>query len=277
MKNRVITGILLAVVLIPIFYFGGIVLDVVLLLFSMVATWEMNRMFNKERDSHKSVLVMELVLSGGIFYAIRSFYQGYIELEWIFFLIILLVVLGSLALVFSEKYSSVEFGNTFVSVLYPSLGFGAISGLRGGFGDDGLFNIGFLFLITTMTDMFAYIVGVNFGKHRLAVKISPKKSIEGSIGGTAFAIIFTLIFIWAFKLEVIGEIPLSIFVSIILIIVISCIGQIGDLVASKLKRDCGIKDYSNLFPGHGGVMDRFDSAIFAAMVLMLISKVVGLV
>ena len=276
MKNRVITGILLAVVLIPVFYFGGMVLDIVLLLFSMIATWELNRMFNKEKDTPKFILFIEMVFSGAIFYAIRSFYLGYIDLELIFFLVVLLVVVGALSLVFSEKYSSVEFGNSFVSVLYPSLGFGAISGLRGGFGDDGLYNIGFLFLVTTMTDMFAYIVGVNFGKHRLAVKISPKKSIEGSIGGTAFAIIFTMIFIWAFKLEVIGEIPVHVLSVIGLIIVISIIGQIGDLVASKLKRDYGIKDYSNLFPGHGGVMDRFDSAIFAAMVLMLISKVVGL-
>jgi phosphatidate cytidylyltransferase len=66
------------------------------------------------------------------------------------------------------------------------------------------------------------------------------------------------------------------FVSVILIIFISIMGQVGDLVASKLKRQFEIKDYSNIFPGHGGVMDRFDSTVFAAMVLMLISKVVGL-
>jgi len=127
-----------------------------------------------------------------------------------------------------------------------------------------------------MTDIFAYIVGVNFGKTRLAVKISPKKSVEGSIGGTVFAVIFTMIYVWGFKMDSIANIELNIGISIGLIIFLSVIGQIGDLVASKFKRDFGVKDYSNIFPGHGGVMDRFDSVIFAGMVLVFISEVVGL-
>ena len=263
----------MAAVLIPVFVIGGLLLDITLLLFCMVATWELSRMFRKEVSTSKIVLGLEIVLSGGLFYAIRSYYQGYVGLEWVFFLIVFMVILGALLLVFLEDFGSKEFGNLFVSVMYPAIGFSAFSGL-GAF-ENGLLVIGFLFMVTIMTDTFAYIFGVRFGKHRLAVKISPKKSIEGSIGGTISAIILTMAYISFVKLDFIGNIEMTILVSIVLIFVISCIGQIGDLVASKLKRDHGIKDYSNLFPGHGGVMDRFDSAIFAAMVLMLITEVVG--
>lgn len=273
MKQRVITGAILALVLIPIFYLGGLVLDITLLLFSMVATWELSRMFGKELESKKTVMVFEILFSGGIFYLLRTAYIGDVSFDWVISALVLLVLVGALFLVFYEKFGSNEFGNMFISVLYPALGFSAFSGL-GAF-ENGLYVIGFLFMVTIMTDTFAYVFGVRFGKHRLAVKISPKKSIEGSIGGSLSAIVLTMIYIYAFQLEMIGNISLSIVVSIGLILVISIFGQIGDLVASKLKRDYGVKDYSNLFPGHGGVMDRFDSAIFAALVLMLISEVVG--
>jgi phosphatidate cytidylyltransferase len=273
MKQRVITGIILASVLIPIFYLGGIVLDITLLLFSMVATWELSRMVGRELESKKTVIVFEILFSGGIFFLLRSAYQGSVSFDWVILAVSLMTLIGALFLVFYEKFGSTEFGNMYISVLYPALGFSAFSGL-GAF-ENGLYVIGFLFMVTIMTDTFAYVFGVRFGKHRLAVKISPKKSIEGSIGGSLSAIVLTMIYIYAFKLEMIGNINLGILVSIGLILLISIFGQIGDLVASKLKRDYGVKDYSNLFPGHGGIMDRFDSAIFAALVLMLISEVVG--
>jgi phosphatidate cytidylyltransferase len=273
MKTRVITGTILAVVLIPIFYFGGKSLDVLLMIASMAATWEMSRMFNKEVQQSRIILGVQLLLSGGLFYVVRSFYNGELTLDWTFNVIVLLVLIGSLSLVFNDKFSTKEFGNMLISVLYPALGFSAISGLRSM--ENGLLVIGFLFMVTIMTDTFAYIFGVRFGKHRLAVKISPKKSVEGSVYGSLSAIVLTLIYMYFAKLEVIGNIELNVFVSILLILVISIFGQIGDLIASKMKRDYGVKDYSNLFPGHGGVMDRFDSAIFAALILMLISEVVG--
>lgn len=276
MKTRVITGALLLLFFIPIFVFGGIVFDIVLGLMAMVATWELSRMFKKGTSKPDWIMYLEVVFSGGLFYLIKEYYQNGLYIDGIFYYITFVLIVMSLLLVFVENFSSKEFGHFFINVLYPALGFGALHGLRVFDPENGLFIIGFLFMITVMTDIFAYVVGINFGKHRLAVKISPKKSIEGSIGGTFFAIVFTVIYIMVVQLDTIGSISLSLGTSIILIFVISCIGQIGDLIASKLKRDCDVKDYSQLFPGHGGVMDRFDSAIFAAMVLMLIVQVVGL-
>ena len=272
MKTRVITGAILAIVFIPLFVLGGIPLNIALGLLTLGASFELFRMYNTNKLPI-GIMIVEMLLGLWMYVVIQSYYDGgYFTLEWVFFSIIFILVVGALVSVFCEKFTASNFGELFVTVLYPSLGFGAIYALR----SLDIHNIGFLFAITIFTDVFAYIVGVNFGKHRLAVKISPKKSIEGSIGGTAFAVILTMIYIAIFKVQFIGNIELTIFISIILIVFISIMGQIGDLVASKLKRCYEIKDYSQLFPGHGGVMDRFDSAIFAGMVLMLVSKVVGL-
>jgi phosphatidate cytidylyltransferase len=274
MKTRLITGLILLAVLVPLFVIGGLALDLLLVIFSMMASFEMARMFLKEVKQPQFVVWSEVVLSGALFYALRSFFIGDWSLEWAFFGIIFMVIFGAMLMVFYENFSSKQFGEMFVVVLYPSLGFSTISALR--YMNDGLLVIGFLFMVTIMTDTFAYVFGVRFGKHRLAEKISPKKSVEGSVYGSLSAVVLTLIYVLVTKLPSIGQIQLSILVTIVLILIISIVGQIGDLVASKLKRDNDIKDYSNLFPGHGGVMDRFDSAIFAAMVLVFLSEVVGL-
>jgi phosphatidate cytidylyltransferase len=279
MKTRVITGAILAIVFIPLFIIGELPLYIALALLTLGASYELFRMYNIQSDLPKGIMGLEMLLALGLY----MFFTSYInsaELsgitstgnEWFFIFIIFVVVIGALMSVFCEKFSASNFGEMLVIVIYPAIGFGAIYALR--FYD--LHNIGFLFAITIFTDVFAYIVGINFGKHRLAVKISPKKSWEGSFGGTFFAVVFTMIYIYAFKVEFIGQIELNIVVSILLIVFISIVGQIGDLVASKLKRSYGIKDFSQLFPGHGGVMDRFDSVLFAGMVLLLVSKVVGL-
>ncbi len=274
MKIRVITGAVLLAVFIPLFVIGGLIFDLTLLVLSMVATWELSKMYKKETNTPFFITIIEVVFSGALFYIMKDFYQGHVEASAFIYALIFVVTFSSLLLVFVEGFSSKEFGNFFISVLYPVFGFGALSGLRAF--DNGLLVIGFLFMITIMTDVFAYVVGVNFGKHKLAPKISPKKSIEGSIGGTVFAIVFTLIYVNVASLGKIDTLELGIFITVLVTFIVSIMGQIGDLVASKLKRDCDVKDYSNIFPGHGGVMDRFDSAIFAAMVLMLIVKVVTL-
>ncbi len=272
MKTRAITGFLLAIFFIPIFYFGGIILNATLISLTGIATFEIFRMFNVKAKLSKYTLGIVLLISGMVYFLVYSYFLNSNGVELLLLLFVLLVTIRAMLLLFSAKFDVHTYIDMFVSVLYPSIGFAAIYGLR----LLDIHNIGFMFMITIMTDLFAYLVGIRYGKHRLAINISPKKSIEGSIGGTFFAVLFTLGYIYIFNITYIGEIQLNIFISILLIIFISIFGQLGDLVASKLKRSFGIKDYSNLFPGHGGVMDRFDSALLAAMVLMIISGVVGL-
>lgn len=273
MKKRLVTGILLALILVPAFYLGGSFLNIVLMLMSMGATYELLNMFKKQHEVTNVVMGVFMMLSVVLYHVIRSYYDNPVtfDLEWVFMTVVLIVFMASFLLVLLPKFSVDNFGQILVAVLYPALGFGAIYGIR----SDSVINIGFLFMITIFTDIFAYIVGVRIGKHKLAVHISPKKSIEGSIGGTISAVILTMIYIYVFKVSSIGDIELTFVVSIALIILISVMGQIGDLVASKMKRSYGIKDFSNIFPGHGGVLDRFDSVLFAGMVLMLLSEFIG--
>lgn len=276
MKVRVITAAGLFITLVPAVLIGGAFLDFILVLLSMGAAFELIKMYKGEKFKIDGILINEILLSGitfmGISYYLKeSNYSGIFDYLFIIMLFIIFIV--GLLMIFIENFSIKNYGRLFVIILYPAIGFAALSWLR----DIGIYHIGFLFMITIFTDIFAYIFGVNYGKHRLAVKISPKKSIEGSIGGTISALILTLLYLYLLNIEVIGEINLNIGIGIILILFLSMIGQIGDLIASKLKREFKIKDFSKIFPGHGGVMDRFDSAIFAGIVLLLISKVVGLV
>ena len=121
--------------------------------------------------------------------------------------------------------------------------------------------IWYVFLTAWGTDIFAYLIGKRFGKHKFS-KVSPKKSIEGCIAGILGAVIIALIYTVA--INSIFEVQYSyVFIGIITAI-LSIAGQLGDFAASSIKRYVDIKDYSNLIPGHGGMLDRIDSLIFLA-------------
>ncbi len=123
------------------------------------------------------------------------------------------------------------------------------------------------------TDVFAYLTGMLLGKHRFAPNISPKKTVEGCIGGTVAAILVTLaaLLIYRSVSDVSVHMPLAIFYALLC----SVIGQIGDLSFSYIKRSYGIKDFGNLLPGHGGVLDRLDSLIFITPFFYMLITVKG--
>lgn len=272
MKVRVITAAVLLIVLVPVVLLGGLFFDIALALLTMGATYELYKMYKAELFKYNIMLFIQLLLSGAMFFSIAFYLKGTLELEYMFVLVLFILFIAGMSLIFKEDFTAEDFGRLFVSVLYPAFGFAVLSWLR----DIDTYNIGFLFMITVFTDIFAYVFGVNFGKHKIAPKISPKKSVEGSIGGTLSALILTGLYLLLLNIDVVGEISINVWTSILLILFISIVGQIGDLIASKLKRGFNIKDFSQIFPGHGGVMDRFDSVIFAGITLLLISKVVGL-
>lgn len=126
---------------------------------------------------------------------------------------------------------------------------------------NGKFLIWYILFAAWGTDTFAYAVGMKFGKHKLT-KISPKKSIEGSIGGTIGAIVISLIYTGIVSKYV--DLGLSYTFVAVATLILSILSQLGDLSASSIKREMEIKDYGNLIPGHGGMLDRIDSIIFVA-------------
>lgn len=125
----------------------------------------------------------------------------------------------------------------------------------------------YLILIATMTDTFALLTGMLIGKHKLLVEISPNKTIEGTLGGTFFGTFIPVVFYYN-VIDQTVSLPILIFATIFL----SIMGQFGDLTMSAIKRYYGKKDFSNLIPGHGGILDRFDSILFILLAYVFFMK-----
>lgn len=153
------------------------------------------------------------------------------------------------------KNNIMDISITFFGVFYILIGMDFIVLTRDSF-ELGNVYVYTIFLIAFATDTFAYFTGYLFGKHKLIPKVSPKKTIEGSIGGIVGSTVFCILFGYIFKLNMSHLAVIGFFGSII--------AQFGDLFASSIKRYVGIKDYGKLIPGHGGILDRFDSVILVA-------------
>ena len=115
----------------------------------------------------------------------------------------------------------------------------------------------------------AYIVGSLIGRHKLIPDVSPKKTVEGAIGGVVFTILASLLYGFIIE-KATGNVNADYIVLAAIGLILSVVSQIGDLVASLIKREHGVKDYSKLLPGHGGIMDRFDSILAVSTPLMVI-------
>ena len=127
------------------------------------------------------------------------------------------------------------------------------------------------FLCSWGCDTCAYCVGVLIGKHKMSPKLSPKKSIEGAVGGVVGSMLLTLLYTWIFRTQMQIE-TREMFLLALIGGVGALISMVGDLAASAVKRNYEIKDYGKLIPGHGGILDRFDSVIFTAPVVYYLAE-----
>ena len=179
------------------------------------------------------------------------------------FLTFVMLILLSIP-VFSKKYNFYGAGVTIIGILYIPLFFGFIYLIRA-IPDKGLYLVWFVFIASWFTDTFAYFAGRAFGKTKLCPDISPKKTVEGAVGGTIGSIVGCVIYgVLIDKMTVVHIPVIHLF---IIGFVGAIISQIGDLAASSIKRNVGIKDYGKIMPGHGGVLDRFDSILFVAPII----------
>ena len=170
------------------------------------------------------------------------------------------------------KITLANVGSAYLSCFYIIAAFMALSLLRYRVAA-GEYVYLICFVGAWVTDTFAYFSGFLFGKHKLIPDVSPKKTIEGSIGGTLFCILAMVGYGWIVQLVSKGSVTANYLTLAVSGLFIAVVAQVGDLLMSAIKRTYGIKDYGKLFPGHGGVLDRFDSVLAVALVLIVISSV----
>ncbi len=179
------------------------------------------------------------------------------------------ILLLLIAELFRNKGSAIQnLGSTLLGILYIGAFSSAIIRIREFYSDAPYYQNGgwiiiSIFITLWLTDSAAYFLGSAFGKHKLFPRVSPNKSWEGAIAGFLFSMV-TMVVLKAFVLSFLSWIDAVVFG-----LIIGLFGQIGDLIESLIKRDAGVKDSSNIIPGHGGIFDRFDSLIFSAPIVYL--------
>lgn len=269
MKTRVITAIVMIAVIIPFFIFSDTVAFPILASFlAAVGVYEMQGCIGSKKQLLISLPSIIIAMS----VPLLARYVSENLLTYVFIISFALITYNYAVSVFSKHKYGVETAALSASTtVYISFGFASIVLLRDlSFGQ----YIYFLaFIIPWVTDTFAYFCGRAFGKHKLIPDVSPKKTIEGSIGGTLFAIGLTLLYGFVIS-KTTDAIPNYLGIAIVSLIV-SLLSQCGDLIMSLIKRKFEIKDFGKLFPGHGGVLDRFDSVILAAPFIYFLSEFVS--
>ena len=269
MLTRVLTGFVALCVLIPVLIFSSTVaLPIALALVAVVSLYEIFKCIGL----HKKVAV---VLPPYLFALVSPFLIRYMENRVQFALIAFMAAALYLLYLFPLviwSHGKLAFANVLTSYALSLYIIGALLSILyiRDFQESGKYIYLLIFIGAWVTDVFAYFTGFLFGKHKLIEDVSPKKTIEGSVGGIlfcalGFAILGLVVDHWF-------EQNANILFLVICGVIISVISQIGDLIMSVIKRHYGIKDYGKLFPGHGGVLDRFDSILAVSLVLFVLNE-----
>ncbi|MBE6661291.1 MAG: hypothetical protein E7605_07820 [Ruminococcaceae bacterium] len=274
MLKRIITAVVAIAIFLPVLYFSEtIVFPIVMALLSLIGCFEMLRCTELIKKYALSVPVLGLSLALPL---LPYWYDSAtVEHVCLMALIVLALYLFTIMTFSRGKITLANVGSAYLSCFYIIVAFMALCLLRYRVAA-GEYVYLICFIGAWVTDTFAYFSGFLFGKHKLIPDVSPKKTIEGSVGGTLFCILAMVGYGWIVQLVSGGNVTANYLTLAVSGLFIAVVAQVGDLLMSAVKRTYGIKDYGKLFPGHGGVLDRFDSVLAVALVLIVISSVSNL-
>lgn len=258
-KERTISSVILVIIALATILPGGPILAVTLYLISNVAFLELTKTCGIRSGEKLNALELTGMLAIAAYYLLIFFAQTHT-----YFMITVILLLMALMFVYVfafPRFTANQVMATYFSLIYAPVMLSFIFLTRQL--EYGVYLVWMIFISSWISDTCAYLVGVLIGKHKLVPQLSPKKTIEGSIGGILGSAIVGALFGFFLLDKTLGGSQFGVMLFIIGAIG-SVISQVGDLAASAIKRNHDIKDYGNLIPGHGGIMDRFDSVIFTA-------------
>jgi len=259
--TRLISGIVLLALIIAVGIAGGPVLFAFTLLISLIGYWEFCKVFGIEKR-----LPGILGFAATMIYFAAVYMDAALTAAGPMVLIAFLMALMAVYVFTFPKFKTEEIMAAYFGVFYVPvmLSFLYATRIVSGEAADGKLLFFLIFICSWGCDTCAYAVGMLIGKHKMAPVLSPKKSVEGGIGGVAGAALIGFLYGKIFQLPA-GACAL-------LCAAGAVVSQIGDLAASAIKRNHNIKDYGHLIPGHGGILDRFDSVIFTAPIIWGLAK-----
>lgn len=257
-KERTISAVVIVLVALAAILPGGIILAAVLYVVSVIGYLELTKACGVRKGEKRNGLEITGIAAITCYYPVIYLVE---DTSYAVMIIVLSMMAMMSVYVFAyPRFHADQVMAAYFSLIYAPVMLSFVYLTRQL--DNGIYLVWMIFISSWISDTFAYLTGVMFGRHKLAPVLSPKKSVEGAVGGIAGAALtgalFGVLFRSAFEIE-----------QIVLILTVvggagSVISQVGDLAASAIKRNHEIKDYGKLIPGHGGIMDRFDSVIFTA-------------
>lgn len=253
LDKRVMSAIVAIPLLVLFTLCGGIIFKIGVAAITGIALYEYVHAYSESDNK----AIVSILLIGFIIDYTLIFTKG---LNACLPVIFLVTIFSMAAPIFSRKYNVVSSAVTITGFIYIICFFSFLILIRDH--NHGSYLIWIVFIIAWCCDTFAYYTGKTFGRTKLCPSVSPKKTVEGSIGGILGSVLGLMIYAYITK-----KVDFEAYQLILLGITGSIVSQLGDLSASLIKRHMGIKDYGNIMPGHGGILDRFDSILFTAPIV----------